>query len=204
MNVRQVSVSVLWLLVFGAAIMALEILSSSLMAPYFGASVYTWGSIISVFLVLMSAGYVLGGNLSRKTDQLRHLAPWLGAGSLAILAIPILHRPVCTFISDMDLGPRGGPLCAALVLMGLPIFLLSMTSPFVVGSLTARRESAGVSAGVAMGISTVGSFAGTLSTSFWLIDILKVSQIVTSIGVLCLMATVIGWVLVPWRKPESV
>ena len=45
----------------GAVLMALEIVSSRLLAPAFGNSVYVWGSIIGVFLAAMSAGYVCGG-----------------------------------------------------------------------------------------------------------------------------------------------
>ena len=49
----------------GAVLMALEIVSSRLLAPAFGNSVYVWGSIIGVFLAAMSAGYVWGG---RRAD----------------------------------------------------------------------------------------------------------------------------------------
>ncbi|HUO87294.1 MAG TPA: fused MFS/spermidine synthase, partial [Thermoanaerobaculia bacterium] len=41
--------------------MALEILSSRILAPRFGNSVYVWGSIISVFLAALSVGYWWGG-----------------------------------------------------------------------------------------------------------------------------------------------
>ena len=44
----------------GAVIMALEILSSRVLAPFFGNSVYVWGSIISVFLAALSLGYSWG------------------------------------------------------------------------------------------------------------------------------------------------
>ena len=39
------------LVLFGAVIMMLEILSSNLMSPYFGGSVFIWGSIISSIMV---------------------------------------------------------------------------------------------------------------------------------------------------------
>ncbi len=45
----------------GAVLMALEIVSSRVLAPQFGSSVYVWGSIIGVFLAAMSIGYVWGG-----------------------------------------------------------------------------------------------------------------------------------------------
>lgn len=47
----------------GAALMALEIAGSRLLAPYFGSSVFVWGSLISVFLAALSVGYYVGGHL---------------------------------------------------------------------------------------------------------------------------------------------
>jgi MFS family permease len=54
----------------GAVIMALEILSSRVLAPFFGNSVYVWGSIISVFLAALSIGYYLGGRLADRQPRL--------------------------------------------------------------------------------------------------------------------------------------
>ena len=60
------AVFILLLVTFGAVVMSLEILSSNLMSPYFGGSIYIWGSIISSFMVHFSVGYVAGGYLSRR------------------------------------------------------------------------------------------------------------------------------------------
>jgi predicted membrane-bound spermidine synthase len=56
------------LLVFsaGAALMALEIAGSRVLAPSFGNSVFVWGSLISVFLIALSLGYFLGGLLADR------------------------------------------------------------------------------------------------------------------------------------------
>ena len=64
--------SALKLLVFvaGAVLMGLEIVGSRLLAPYFGNSVFVWGSLISLFLIALSAGYYLGGRLAdRRPSQ---------------------------------------------------------------------------------------------------------------------------------------
>src|SRR5208282_3559489 len=47
--------------VTGAVVMAMELTAFRLYAPFFGNSIYVWGSMISVVLLALSAGYSLGG-----------------------------------------------------------------------------------------------------------------------------------------------
>src|SRR5215475_2758101 len=59
--------------VCGGVLMALEILSSRVLAPHYGNSVYVWGSIISVFLAALSAGYLWGGQLADRQPSMAAL-----------------------------------------------------------------------------------------------------------------------------------
>ena len=43
--------------VSGVTSMGLEILAGRIIAPQFGSSIYTWGTIIGVFLAALSLGY---------------------------------------------------------------------------------------------------------------------------------------------------
>ncbi|MFQ5917198.1 MAG: fused MFS/spermidine synthase, partial [Candidatus Binatia bacterium] len=60
--------SLLIIIVFisGAVLMALEIVGSRVLAPYFGNSIFVWGSLISVVLAALSLGYYWGGWLSAR------------------------------------------------------------------------------------------------------------------------------------------
>ena len=58
----------LWLItaaMTGAIIMGLELVAFRLYAPYFGYSVYVWGTMISVVMIALSLGYAFGGWLAR-------------------------------------------------------------------------------------------------------------------------------------------
>ncbi|MDY6765352.1 MAG: fused MFS/spermidine synthase, partial [Halobacteria archaeon] len=48
-------------MVAGVSSMGLEILAGRIIAPELGSSIYTWGSIIGVFLAALSLGYYHGG-----------------------------------------------------------------------------------------------------------------------------------------------
>src|SRR5688572_22171494 len=49
----------------GAAILALELLASRIMTPYFGVSLYIWTGILSITLISLALGYWAGGKLAR-------------------------------------------------------------------------------------------------------------------------------------------
>ena len=85
------AVFMLLLVTFGAVVMSLEILSSNLMSPYFGGSIYIWGSIISSFMVHFSVGYVAGDRLSRRFLRISVLAVFLVVCSLWVILIPAFY-----------------------------------------------------------------------------------------------------------------
>jgi MFS family permease len=185
------AVFILLLVTFGAVVMSLEILSSNLMSPYFGGSIYIWGSIISSFMVHFSVGYVLGGWLSRRFPRISVLAAFLVVCSLWVLMIPSMYQPVCEFLSDGIEDVRLGSLAAMNVIFLVPVSIMAMVSPYIIGITTAWRRQSSLTAGMVLFISTVGSFAGTNVTAFYLIGLFPVSRIITGLGIICLAVSLI-------------
>ncbi len=180
------TVFILLLVSFGAVVMSLEILSSNLMSPYFGGSIYIWGSIISSFMVHFSVGYVAGGYLSRRFPRISVLAAFLVGCSLWVLIIPVIYQPVCEFVSENIVDVRLGSLVAMNVIFFVPISIMAMVSPYIIGINTAWQRPSGFTAGMVLFISTVGSFAGTNVTAFYLISLFPVSRIIMGLGLICL------------------
>jgi MFS family permease len=176
----------LLLVSFGAAIMSLEILSSNLMSPFFGGSVYIWGSIISTFMVHLSLGYVLGGYLSKRNTSLFILNLLLILASLWIISIPKIHIAICELILDRIFDVRFGSLLAMNLIFFVPITIMSTVSPYIIGLISHNDRKSGFSAGLVMFISTVGSFIGTNVTAFYLINLFPVSKIIFGLGLYCL------------------
>ena len=184
-------VFILLLVSFGAVVMSLEILSSNLMSPYFGGSIYIWGSIISSFMVHFSVGYVLGGHLSRRRPRILVLAAFLAVCSLWVILIPAFYKPVCEFISNRIVDVRLGSLIAMNVIFLVPVSIMAMVSPYIIGIIAVWRRQSGFTAGMVLFISTVGSFAGTNVTAFYLISLFPVSRIVVGLGIICLCVSLI-------------
>lgn len=189
------SVFILLLTTFGAVVMSLEILSSNLMSPYFGGSIYIWGSIISSFMVHFSLGYVAGGYLSRRFPRLAVLALFLAGGSLWVLLIPSLYPPVCEYLSEAVSDVRLGSLIAMNAIFLVPVSIMAMVSPYVIGITAAWPRPSWLTAGMVLFISTVGSFAGTNITAFYLISLFPVSRIILGLGMICLAVSLAVLVL---------
>ena len=153
----------------GFVIMSLELLGGRALAPWFGASVYVWGSVIAVFMLALSAGYLLGGRLSLRRPTLGKLGVAFLTG--AALLYPLVHvaEPALAWVFERIEDPRYGSLAAALALFGAPTVALGVISPYAVRLLVEAVAASGQVAGALYFVSTLGSALGTLATSFYLV-----------------------------------
>ena len=167
--------------VCGAALMALEIVAARVLAPALGNSIFVWGSVISVVMLALSLGYWIGGHLADRISASRALAPLTAGAGLLIMLAPLIAKATLPWAAN--LGPRLGSLTASALIFFLPALLLATVSPLGV-RLSASRglERIGRSAGELYAISTGGSIAGTLATSFWLIPLLSLEPLIVAIG----------------------
>ena len=161
----------------GFVIMSLELLSGRILAPDFGSSIYVWGGIITVFMLALATGYLAGGRLSMRQPSFRKLCAILGAGAAATLPMILLNEPVLEHLSLRVSDPRYGSVLSCLALFFLPTAILGMVSPYSVRLLVRRHESSGQYAGLLFFVSTFGSAAGTILTSFYLVLYLEVRSI---------------------------
>jgi len=94
--------------------------ASRVIAPYFGNSVYVWGSLIGVFLAALSAGYYLGGVIADRAPSGALFAGIVFLAGALVFPIPFFAPVVLDAIVLADYGPRGGPLVATISLFFLP------------------------------------------------------------------------------------
>lgn len=174
----------------GFVIMAIELLGSRVMAPYFGSSVYVWGSIITVFMLSLSLGYLWGGRLSTRRSDVRQFASFFVAAAVLTLPIIFWADPVMNriFLSVED--PRYGSLLTALLLYFLPICVMGMVSPYSVRLLVSTREQSGGVAGLLYFVSTLGSALGTLATSFYFVLWFTLDQVMWGCVIALLLCAV--------------
>ena len=73
--------------VSGFCIMAIEMLGARIMSPYFGGSLSVWGSVLTVFMLALSCGYLIGGRLSEGQPELKTYALFFIVAAVASLPI---------------------------------------------------------------------------------------------------------------------
>jgi len=161
----------------GFFVMGVELLSGRLLAPSFGSGIYVWGGIITVFMLALSLGYLAGGRLSLRSPSLRKLAVLLLAAALTTAPVALLADRALDYLFELFDDPRYGSLVSATLLFFVPTAVSGMVSPYAVRLLVSEYRSSGQVAGLLYFVSTLGSAAGTLLKSFYLVLYLDVTQI---------------------------
>lgn len=166
----------------GAIVMSFEMLGSRYLNPYFGSGIYTWAALISTVLAALTAGYFLGGFIADRTVSASVLGAIVSVASLYLLALPSFADVVLGFVSNTMDDVRLGSLCAALAIMVLPVALLGVYSPFAIRLVLRAAQHSGTISGAVYGVSTAGSIAGTLGTTFFLIPTIGTRAITLLLG----------------------
>jgi spermidine synthase len=157
----------------GLASLGIEFAAARLLAPFFGQSLFIWGTLIGLILIYLTIGYYAGGRLADRRPDARLLFQITAAAALLTAAIPLVSRPILslaqTGFAQLSVGLVLGSLLSAIILFAAPVILLGMVSPFVIRLRIRQLETAGIAAGAVYALSTLGSILGTFLPVFWLI-----------------------------------
>jgi len=167
----------------GFYVMLVELLGGRFIAPYFGSSVYVWGSVIFVFMVGLAIGYLMGGIYSRHNPSVFRLSGILIASATTTLPMLLFGESLLNIVFLNITDPRTGSLLACVLLYFVPTIFAGMISPYAIRIIIQNRETSGYDAGYLYFVSTVGSATGTLLTSFYFVLWFEVNTIlVVAIG----------------------
>ncbi|WP_255195333.1 spermidine synthase [Halorarius litoreus] len=174
--------------VSGVASMGLEILAGRMIAPQFGSSIYTWGSIIGVFLAALSYGYYRGGKAATRATNDRMARVFLLTAAY-VAGLIFLGDLMLRALSGFPLPSRFASLPAITFLFGPPTYLLGYISPYA--AELSNKEGLGAASGHVYAVGTVGSIVGAFATTFLLIPSLGIDQIALVFGLLSVATAVV-------------
>lgn len=180
----------LFLTVFltGASVMVIELLGTRMIAPFYGASLYVWSSLISVTMIALAVGYFIGGRWADRAKR-TGLSLIIALAGLFTLLIPWATRAV--LLATDPLGLRAGAFVSSLVLFFPSLTLLGMVGPFAIKLSTSRLDGVGNSAGSIYAVSTLGSVIGTLVLGFFLFPLVGSRQILVGLGLMLLALAIV-------------
>src|SRR5437016_3444975 len=163
----------LFILVFllGMLSMGLQLVASRVLAPFFGSSIFLWASLITTFLAAFSSGSFIGAAVSAKPslNQRRIVACLMATCSATLLFDALASYRVCDWL-DLRIENLAVKLITTCVLLYfVPVMTLSSITPVCIAHYDRREKSAGRSAGLLNGVSTLGNIIGVLDAAFVLI-----------------------------------
>ncbi len=169
----------------GACVLIIEVVAIRVLSPYYGNTIFTVSSVISVILAALSTGYYAGGKFADRHPSLQWFFGIILLGGLALLLfyfIGIIALPILSYALSISVGP----LVSSVLLFFLPALLLGTLSPYAVKLQSARFPEQGVGsvAGRIFFWSTTGSITGSLLAGFVLIPNFGLNQIVIANGIM--------------------
>lgn len=174
----------------GACVLALEILGTRVLGPYYGVSLFLWSALISVTLAALAVGYALGGRWADRGPHAARLALVLAAAGVWVVAVPWLRGPLLALSGG--LGLRAAVLVTATLLFFPPLALLGMVSPYAIRLATRRVEEVGRVTGDLFAVSTLASVIAALLTGFVLIPDLGITRLLLLVGAVLLAAAALA------------
>jgi spermidine synthase len=182
----------LYVVVFaaGAAVLAIEILGTRILGPFYGVSLFLWSALITVTLIALSIGYAVGGRWADRGATLPRLYGLLAGAGIWTLLLPWMRTPILDIAEPF--GLRLAVLLAAAILFVPPLTLLGMVSPYAIRVRASSLSVVGRTVGDLYAISTIGSVVAALLTGFVLIPNVGVTRLTLLIGGMLLITCGLG------------
>ncbi|MGH7157956.1 MAG: fused MFS/spermidine synthase [Candidatus Saccharimonadales bacterium] len=154
----------------GAGVLVVEIVANRMLSPYFGSTIFTISSVISVVLAALSVGYYVGGRLADRLPTWVVFYRIVLVGGLSIFVLYWMQLLILPTLGSA-LPLTFGPLVSSVLLLFVPSFTLGMLSPFAIKlqQMGVKDQGIGSISGEIFFYSTLGSILGSLLAGYVLI-----------------------------------
>ncbi|OGH11830.1 MAG: hypothetical protein A2857_03995 [Candidatus Levybacteria bacterium RIFCSPHIGHO2_01_FULL_36_15] len=179
--------------VTGACVLIIEVVATRILSPYFGNTIYTVSSVISIILLGLSMGYYLGGRFADTHPSKKWFYAIILVSGFSVFFLQLLTSSLLPILG-YQLTIVNGPLITSLLLFFLPSFFLGTLSPFAIKIQESdyANEGIGKITGNIFFWSTFGSIFGSLSAGFYMIPQFGINQIVSFVGTALILLGILG------------
>ena len=188
----------------GACVLIVEVLAVRVFSPYYGNTIFTVSSVITVILLALSVGYYAGGVLADRRPSRERFFGLILASGVALLLLHVVGTLTLPAVSSA-LSIEVGPLVSAAMMFLLPAVLMGMVSPYAIKlqSLSAPQQGVGSVAGTIFFWSTLGSITGSLLAGFVLIPTVGVDRVLIAVGVLLVVLGFVPLIVLGARSRKA-
>jgi spermidine synthase len=162
--------------VSGFLALALQVAATRLFAQVLQNSVYTFSTILVVFLLALAAGSAVASRLARssRAAPTTVLTAVLVASGIAVAAVPYAFFALTDGMRYLGAGEGwsgyvGAVFRTALIVLGIPAAIAGIAFPFLLRFAEATGASAGRAIGRLSAANTAGAIAGSLVSGFVLL-----------------------------------
>lgn len=180
LELRELTLPELAVIVSGTVNMGLQILAGRILAPEYGSSVYTWGSVIGVFMAALSLGYYVGGKRAKRTSE-QSISRIMLQTTFYVVFLILASDFIIQALQVVPLGSRYASIPAVVILFGPPSYILGLITPYA--TELSKKKGKGEASGRIFALGTIGSIAGAFITTFVLIPSLGIATILLLFGV---------------------
>jgi spermidine synthase len=151
----------------GASVMAVELISARMVAPYFGSSLYVWTTVIGFTLFALAIGYFAGGVAADK-----HIGPdtlyWiLLIASLFLMLMHVSAQWLTMVFVNVD--PGIAVILVSLLLILPPLVFMGMVPTFLIRKISKNADTSGANTGIIYAISSASGIVALLLLGFFII-----------------------------------
>lgn len=153
----------------GFSIMVVELISSRIVAPIIGSSVFTWTSVIGITLLGLSIGSFIGGKIADKTERREPLPLAFLISAILVFIITILIRNT-DFITGSSTSILKLNLLISSYLFLLPAISIGTIQPMILKRFANDFSKIGSEYGALSAIWSLGSILGVFLTGFFFVS----------------------------------
>lgn len=188
----------------GLFVLGFEMVVSQLVSPLIGDSSLVWASVISITLMYIALGSIIGGIMVDKYgDAFKIYAciPFVCALISTIVVIPSFD----IFMTIIDQGVLPSFLIKTMAFISifvfsLPILLASTLLPIITSIMTCVNQNKGLAIGRIYAINTIGSIFGALFSAFLLLPYFGAAGSVYAFAIILIL---IGLIMLCINKKEA-
>jgi len=170
----------------GFSVMTVELISSRIVAPIIGSSVFTWTSVIGITLLGLSIGSWVGGMLADKFGNKKTLSRALLISSMLVFIIPILSKNT-NFLINTSNSILWLNLFLSTYLFLLPATSIGTIQPIILKIFADDFSKIGSRYGLLSAVWSIGSVLGVFLTGFVFISTIGSAETIFFIAVILLL-----------------